>query len=117
VLLNATAGRGPRLGFASPSRPSPSHATLFFLAVADVNGDGPADLVVATFNGNTLSYWLNPNAGPRLRHLRPSADQQTFAVRPNPSRGRRATGGVNANGRPEPRPFANELAKTGVVLA
>jgi trimeric autotransporter adhesin len=85
VLLNTT----------TPGATTPSFATQqtfaagnqpYWLAVADVNGDGKPDLIVANFDDNDVSVLLNTTT-PGATTLS-FATQQTFATGtgPNPWR-------------------------------
>ena len=67
------------------------------MTAADVNGDGKPDLIVANFNGNTVSVLLNTTVPGAAT---PSfAAQQTFATGSDPSSV--TTADVNGDGKPD----------------
>ncbi len=96
VLLNITA----------PGAPTPSFATQqsfatgvdpFSVTVADVNGDGKPDLIVANFNDNTVSVLLNTTVPGAMT---PSfATQRTFAAGSSPISITAAQ--INGDGKPD----------------
>ena len=70
------------------------------MAVADVNGDGKPDLVVANYSGNNVSVLLGNGDGT-------FAAQQTFAVGANPIVG----GGGGRQRRRQARPRRRQLVQ------
>ena len=74
VLLNTTATNATTPTFAAQTTFTVGNSPVS-VAVADVNGDGKPDLVVANFNGNSVSVLLNTTATERHDpHLRAADD-------------------------------------------
>jgi hypothetical protein len=82
VLLNTTAPGSSTPGFA-PQETFAAGSGPFYVAVADFNGDGRPDLVLANSSSNTVSVLLNTTAPGATT---PSfAAQETFATGSTPS--------------------------------
>ena len=110
VLLNATAPGATTLSFAAQQTFATGNHPVS-VAVADVNGDGRPDLIVANEGDNTVSVLLNTTAPGATT---PSfAAQQTFATGSNPVSV--AAADVNGDGRPD-LIVANEGDNTVSVL-
>ena len=95
VLLNTTAPGATTPSFAAQQTFGTGSGPRS-VTVADVNGDGKPDLIVANSNGNTVSVLLNttaPGATPSF------AAQQTFATGSNPQSVTAAD--VNGDGQPD----------------
>ena len=96
VLLNTTAPGATAPSYAA-QQPFTVGAGPQSVAVADVNGDGKRDLVVANTGANTISVLLNTTA--------PGAATPTFAIQPTFAAGTNpqsvAVGDFNGDGLPD----------------
>ena len=96
VLLNTTAPGATAPSFAA-QQTFITGAQPYSVTVADVNGDGMPDLIVANVTDNTVSVLLNTTAPGAAT---PSfAVQQTFATGANPNSV--TTADVNGDGKPD----------------
>ena len=96
VLLNTTAPGATAPSFAAP-QDFAAGSQPFSVAIADLNGDGKPDLVVANIYDATVSVLLNTTA-PGATTLSFAA-QQTFAVESGPES--LAIADLNGDGRPD----------------
>jgi hypothetical protein len=96
VLLNTTPAGSGVVSFIA-QQTFAAGASDFYLAAADVNGDGRPDLVVANSGDNTVSVLLNTT--PAGTQLPTFAAQKTFTVGIQPYAV--AVGDVNGDGRPD----------------
>jgi hypothetical protein len=111
VLLNTTAPGATTASFAAQQTFGTGNGPAS-VTVADVNGDGKPDLVVANQFGNTVSVLLNTTA-PGATTLSFAA-QQTFATGNNPAAA--AMADVNGDGRPDLIVVNNSDATLSVML-
>src|SRR5208282_5107 len=96
VLLNTTAPGAATPSFAAQQNFATGNGPAS-VAVADVNGDGKPDLIVANGSGKTVSVLLNTTA-PGATTLTFAA-QQTFATGTGPASV--AAADVNGDGKPD----------------
>jgi hypothetical protein len=94
VLLNTTATGATTPSFAARQNFAVG-SIAFFVAAADVNGDGKPDLIVANAGSNNVSVLLNTSSAGTLSF----AAQQTFAVGGNPKSV--AIADINGDGKPD----------------
>jgi len=96
VLLNTTAAGATLPSFAA-QQTFATGANPFSVAIADVNGDGKPDLIVANGNDNTVSILLNSTAsGAGISSF---AAQQTFATGTSPVS--LCAADINGDGKPD----------------
>ena len=96
VLLNTTTPGAATPSFAT-KQTSPPAASPYSVTVADLNGDGKPDLIVANDDANTVSVLLNTTAPGAAT---PSfAAQQTFATGSGPHSVTMAD--LNGDGQPD----------------
>jgi hypothetical protein len=112
VLLNMTAPGSTTPSFAAQETFA-TGITPRSVAVADFNGDGKPDLVVANYGSNTLSVLLNTTApGASTASF---AAQQTFAAAPSSFPTSVAVADFNGDGKPD-LVVANYVSSTVSVL-
>jgi trimeric autotransporter adhesin len=96
VLLNTTAPEARTLNFAT-QQIFAAGSSPKSVAIADVNGDGKPDLLIADYNGNTISVLINTTAAGATALS--FAAQQTFATGTTPYSV--VTADINGDGKPD----------------
>ena len=110
LVLDTATGIGPAPNFAA-QQTFATGALPYSVTVADINGDGQPDLIVANLNGSTVSVLLNTTAPGATT---PSfAAQQTFATGSGANSVTAAD--VNGDGKPD-LIVANYIGNTVSVL-